>query len=292
MRYFSDLAEYFKIELLKAGYKFKAKDDREITTAFLNAYRKQIPAAPRRVHIADSLRCPLEAQRAFKSICKKSKIGKSLRPYQSDKIINANRQDGLFNDWLIHHFHLGIQNAQGEVKRSDYLLFAIIMGADMYCIDILPHADKKAWYRKELVDTAYRNWPEIFQQTKLNGILPSKEPMLNSDIEDWRKVNVGYALTMHDGTVHMGLGMGTMSSGDSMQVMREVIRLKWLCSELEKRVEQYFQDIQKDAEKYNVTLQAPSNLRLRTDGKMFGLYHEETETFFRMDTGIPVYSLQ
>lgn len=230
MNFVSDLAIHYKKQLEEAGYKtdLSEKKEEDVISIFLNTVRRQIVTKPRNLHISKEITCPAIHQCGYDFFCNRVEKGLPLYLHQSKNIFEPGYNDPLFNDWYIHHFHLGTElEDNGMFKRTTAILFAIVLDGDFYCLSILDH--HKSFSKKELVNIAYRNWPELFESTKLNGILPSEFPKTDEDIYALRKANVGSCITMEDGSVHAGLGWGSMSNGLSMQVLRETIRIKRNC---------------------------------------------------------------
>jgi hypothetical protein len=286
MDYFADYAAECKDQLIAAKFSFSESNDSKIAEAFLNSFIRQIPLAPRKIIIADGFQCPVQVRRELNAFCQKAMKGQSLKPYLSSRINDANYNDILFNDWRIHHFHLGKEAQTGFIERADFLLFAIVLNDAILCIDIIPHSDRDAWYKKEMVDIAYKNWPQIFESTNLKGILPSTTPMTNAEIKKYRRINVGYSLTMADGTVNMGLGMGSMSNGFSLRAQMELMRIRRTCTHLQEYTKNNYDFFIAEANKVGCSLQQPFEFHIQVNKSKWGMYELQSRMFFNFEQGL------
>ena len=286
MDYFADYAAECREQLDAAKLRFDSSTDSKVVECFLNCLIRQIPPKPRHIMKADTFRWPPEVRGALNSFTRKSQKGQSLKPFLSNRIQDAHYNDQLFNDWLIHHFHLGRELPNGEIERADYLLYAIVVGNAILCIDIISHSDKDSWYRKEMVDIAYRNWPEIFESTNLNTMLPSTTPMTDAEIKRYRKLNVGYSLTMADGTVNMGLGMGSMSNGFSMRAHMELMRVRRACTHLQEYTAANLPMFIRESEKLGSAMSEPFDFHIQFHNGTWGFYELTSRTFFNMEEGL------
>ena len=138
-------------------------------------------------------------------------------PHLSREVNNTDpkKPDGLLWDYGMHHLHLSRNaNADGFVERSDWVLFAIVAGQDVYFVDVRPHADPERlqWVRQDLLTIVHRNWPELTKSRLLSGVMGS-EVTDTGKLELRRKnVNVVHAI---GGLAIAPLGLGTTSDGHS-----------------------------------------------------------------------------
>ena len=110
--------------------------------------RKIVPK-PRRVHVSNELNNSLEelarkskvdqcesANEAWQAVFRIHKHflkGDRVTPYLSKKTNDSTFKDGLLWDYGMHHLHLSTQlECTGLIKRSDYLLFAIVADEDVF----------------------------------------------------------------------------------------------------------------------------------------------------------------
>ena len=79
--------------------------------------------------------------------------------------------DGLLWDFGMHHFHLSKEVEQsGFIKRSAYLLFALVTQEVVYFVDVRRHDDPLAWVRQDLLRIVHSNWPELVEANVLRGV--------------------------------------------------------------------------------------------------------------------------
>ena len=100
----------------------------------------------------------LEAWRAVFLIRSLLEEGKNVNSFLSTRIKSATGEkskDGLLWDFGMHHFHLSTQDgSSGFIKRSGYLLYAIITQEDAFFVDVRPHpkpGDLIEWVRQDLL---------------------------------------------------------------------------------------------------------------------------------------------
>ena len=137
-----------------------------------------------------------------------------------------------------------------------------------------------------MVDIAYRNWPQIFESTTLKSTLPSTIPMTDAEIKKYRKINVGYSLTMADGTVNMGLGMGSMSNGFSFRAQMEYIKIRRACIHLQEYTENNHAILRIEAERLGCSFQEPFDFHIQFYNGRWGFYQLNSRTFFNMEAGL------
>ena len=100
--------------------------------------------------------------------------GENVKVFLSKRIRIATGEksrDRLLWDFGMHHFHLRTKlEASGFIKRSDYLLFAIINKEHAYFVDVRPHQEKFLWVRQDLLKIVHSNWPELIESNILRGV--------------------------------------------------------------------------------------------------------------------------
>lgn len=227
--------------LTKAGYTVSAPDDEGIVFDYFRVLRRSIPTRPRSVHVAKTFVCTPDLRTAFDALCHKARIGGDLRPHQHRDRGNAAFDDGMLNDWDVHHLHLSTTvEADGFVTRSKPVLFARLTGDDFYCLTILPHGRgvKPPWSRQELVDILHDNWPASIEHAALKSpaglqIVGVEQTHSDEDYARLRKAGINLLTQRADGTVHMPIGGGMSSSGINSLVVRECSRLQLQCRQVD-----------------------------------------------------------
>ena len=145
--------------------------------------------------------------------------GKNVNCFLSTRIDSATgkkSRDGLLWDFGMHHFHLSkaLEPSGDFVKRSDYLLFAIITQEHAYFVDVRPHRDPQnlGWVRQELLEIVHLNWPELIESNVLRGV--KGNVLTDEQKKELRRKNINYAAEL-GGNAVAPLGGGMMIDGSS-----------------------------------------------------------------------------
>ena len=145
--------------------------------------------------------------------------GKSVNGFLSKSIDSATgkrSRDGLLWDFGLHHFHLSKQvDASGFVKRSDYLLFAIITQENAYFVDVRPHDDPEnlGWVRQDLLRIVHSNWPELIERQVLRGVKGNR--LTDEQKKELRRKNINHVTERGDDAI-APIGGGMMADGSSL----------------------------------------------------------------------------
>jgi len=138
--------------------------------------RRIVPPAKRRILKASGFVCPLHLQQGLNNLEQAFIDGSAIWPWQSKRIDEPIREDGLFNDYGVVHFHLGaVFEGGGYVQRTRELLFAIVEPNALYEIGIFDHGD---WYELTILDTIDVNRPRLLDSVTV------KAPGISSDYID------------------------------------------------------------------------------------------------------------
>lgn len=165
--------------------------------------------APERAKALDAWRAVFRLHHLFTS-------GGDLTPYLSRSIKDAASRDGLLWDYGMHHFHLSSRGEEsGLIKRSDYLLFAIVTKDHAFFVDVRKHRDSQGlqWVRQDLLEIVHRNWPEVTGALAVRGVEDSR--LTDEQKKELRRKNVN---TFHDFGEYatLPLGGGTVGGGGSV----------------------------------------------------------------------------
>ena len=160
--------------------------------------------------------------------------GKNVNRFLSTRIDSATgkkSRDGLLWDYGMHHFHLSTTfEESGFVKRSDYLLFAIITQEHAYFVDVRLHRDPQnlGWVRQELLKIVHSNWPELIESNILQGVKGTV--LADEEKAELRRKNINHVPELGGNPV-APLGGGTMADGSSalcrvsaMKLLHEIRR--------------------------------------------------------------------
>ncbi|WP_026894328.1 hypothetical protein [Clostridiisalibacter paucivorans] len=186
------------------------------------AMKKIIPAYPRRVHYSKEFSCPDECKSALSKIVSAIESGKNLLPYMSKQTIRPSKNDGLLNDWNIHHFHLNEQLEKNTIfiKRSDWLLLAFVNDEAVYCLNVYSHRKPYLWSHIKLIEIIYNNWPELIEKNKLEGIVGLTEKLDDKGYSMLRKANATTLVEIGENNVYGLIGGGYASDGSSTEAVR------------------------------------------------------------------------
>lgn len=210
----SDLIFLTRLELAAEwGSIVQDVTDGDIVLAFLDSRRRRPSARPRKVWIADDFICPPAHAAGWHSLQTEIVQGIALVSRMSRLHASLANDDGLLNEWNVHHFHLGTSlkaDGSGLIERTGPVVFARVTDNDFYAINVYEHGE---WEEFSILESLHHNWPETIRQYRLQGI--KGEPITEKQRRNLRKVNAQVATEMADGTVYGPIGGGVMSSGDS-----------------------------------------------------------------------------
>ncbi|KAB1851979.1 hypothetical protein F4W09_15425 [Acinetobacter tandoii] len=149
-----DLNKFYRLKLEDLKSLIKSRQilpnlifsDKNCYYQYHNFLDKIISLQPRKFSYPPTLDLPDsdDIQKGFEALKFDIEKGNNLNKYQSDKIVNANFQDSMFDRDDLFHFHLSdeIQTKKkykGFVKRTDYLAIAKVTDSEVRIIDIVPH---------------------------------------------------------------------------------------------------------------------------------------------------------
>ena len=132
-----------------------------------------------------------------------------------DSATGSRSRDGLLWDYGMHHFHLNKKvEPSGFVKRSDYLLYAVMTEENAYFVDVRPHQDPHnlGWVRQDLLNIVHSNWPELIEPRILRGVKGTV--LTDEEKAELRRKHVNHAPEIC-GDAIAPLGGGTMADGSS-----------------------------------------------------------------------------
>lgn len=200
---------------------------------YFNFRLKFIDPVKRQVRISNELQIKLDGhpkKGVFNAIIQRTLNGSDLNPLQSKGSFDSDIDDGLFNDWGIHHLHLSISKDKPTnyfTNRSDTLVFVKFTGDTAYFIDIQPHNEKYLWSKKSLISIIQNNWNEIIKDKEIEDALITPD---FSEEELLALRNKGYMTGVNvNQKAYLLLGHGQASSGDNMMAGRLTDRvIRWI----------------------------------------------------------------
>lgn len=142
----------------------------EILFAYFSVRRRLIAVRPRHVVWSRELQAHqlgADDRKALDVIALEAIGGVDLTPRLSKFILNPQFNDGLLDDWGIHHLHLsGTVAADGFVERAGALLYVMVKPDDIYFIYLLDH---DAFADDRLLQIVHDNWPGLIAMFRMPG---------------------------------------------------------------------------------------------------------------------------
>jgi hypothetical protein len=225
--FYSDWIKHMKDQLTSSGYESKPEDSPDETgLKFFNTLRSRIPIKPRKILTSKEFSCPLDLQDGLNLLKGKIEKGEDANPHlgmrisKNDKrLLNASYDDGLLNDWGIHHFHLGPaleprRFKQRFIKRTDSVVFAKVTDDVFYLVNVMKHGN---WTNRQLLEIIHSNWPDSISRHRSGSWNIEYNPK-DEEIKKLRR-GVAYAIRLSDGTVYHSIGGGYATSGVSIDVI-------------------------------------------------------------------------
>jgi len=178
--------------------------------------------------------------------------------------------DTLLKNWNIHHAHLSDEK-DTRSGRSSHLLFFIQEQETIYFIDILKHPEKNNFFKRELLEVVYNNWPYLVR--KIPGATKVLKPLNDREIHEESSKKV--ILVQLGDKVLMPTSLGVTASGISIQTYRTVSYIlemldKWQ-DHFQNNMMQLLEDIRKQT---SIDLDMPLQLTLTIENNLFIAYDE------------------
>lgn len=197
--------------------------DEHILISFFDSLRRRPIVRPRTIWGADDFHCPDELAHGWEVLRKKILSGNDFSPHLGREHSLLTNQDGLLNEWGVHHLHLGTRphfKDPAYMSRTGPLLLALITDNDFYAINVYPH---RTWETTSIVESLHRNWPHVIRGHRINGI--QGEILTDEERRKLRRSNVNTLITMNDGVVYGPIGGGVASSGVAVEAVIRAARL-------------------------------------------------------------------
>ena len=219
---------------------------------------RMIPPKPRSVHISKTLKSKLltidSHWATLVNVVKDHfQTGGRVSKFLSKKIFDATFNDGLLNDYGVHHFHLSDQldNRGFFVDRSDMLLFALVLESDAFFIDVMPHPDERTatdfgWVRQDLLTIINSNWPQLLEPHIAKGT--SGDILTDAQKKELRRKHINVVHQVGDKAI-FPIGGGTTSAGTNMlwqflgdKLIHEIEHLQRYCETQPSEVREALKD--------------------------------------------------
>lgn len=215
----NDLDNHLNDRMIKMGYKPKASGYNSLD--YHKAMKKLLLTHPRKVYYSKEFLCVDECRHGLVKLIADIESGKNLLPYMSKQVIKPKKNDGLLNDWNIHHFHLNIEYEENTIfiKRSDWLLLAFVNEEAVYCINVYPHKKPYLWSHIKLIEIIYNNWPDLIEKNRLRGVSALSEKKDDKSYSMLRKANATTFIELGENNVYGLIGGGYSSDGSSIEAV-------------------------------------------------------------------------
>ncbi|HSY21942.1 MAG TPA: hypothetical protein VK841_07500 [Polyangiaceae bacterium] len=259
-----DWTELLRKELTARGY-VPPQNDEQVSFAFFNLLKRLVTPTRRTVHVGRSLTCPAEHQAGYEEVTRKVRDGLDLTPHLSRKLSDIDYDDGLLNDWGIHHLHLGTRVSKHPpfVERTGPVLFARFTEQDAYFILINKHG---TWSDIAILEEFHAAWPLVAGGFQLQGVSPSQPNPTANEISMLRKAGV-QTLVSVGGKVLFPMGRGITTSGLAVEVVERSDRVNRQLQVFEELVVQQKSSIFAYGKANGVEPVRPVRLKLRVDSQ-------------------------
>jgi hypothetical protein len=198
----------------------------KLSIFYFNWLNRLIQPSKRKVHYSKEFICPPNEQDGLFKLEQKIIAGENLIPHLTRTIKDIRYNDLLLNDWGIHHLHLSSKvEADGFVKRNEYILYALFNKNDAYLIQIMDH---KSFSKQELLRILHKNWPESISKYRAIDLKPSSTIITDEDIQQYRKSGL-MVLVEVEGVVYFPMGGGLSAARTNVIAGRDSdIYIDWL----------------------------------------------------------------
>lgn len=173
----ADLISHLRQYLVDQGWcsnEVSGIEDKHVAIWYFDALRRRIAVMPRVVSIAVNFDCPENLRAGWRALREKVENGRDINSSLSKRHASIFNQDGLLNDWGVHHFHLGTDLDSGDLDctvRTKELLYALVDDGNFCAIGIYSHQE---FANKNLLEVIHRNWPNKISHYRLNDFAGEK----------------------------------------------------------------------------------------------------------------------
>lgn len=225
-----DLRQHLQQILDRAGSPVPATADvQETCVAYFKVLLHRIAPRPRAVIWSEELGAralPEWIKYGLDGIAAASRLGSDLSPRLTKHRMWPQHNDGLLNDWGLHHMHLGLMGAEpdGSAGRTDELVFVYPTVTTLHLVDVLDH---KSFSRQHLLEIVHRNWPELLEPYRM-PVDPRilQGPIIDGERSRWRNAGATLFTQVSDGTVYYPPGGGVALNKTSNKVVDSALDLQ------------------------------------------------------------------
>lgn len=218
---YSQWVALIRQELDNIGFKHSMLSDQNCILTWFKWKRRSVPKKRRNVQKASGFICPNHLQQGLLDLENAFMNGHEIWPWQSKMIDQPLAEDGLYADYGVIHFHLGVgfeANNSGYIVRTYELLFAIVDSDSIYEIGIYNHGD---WYEKDILEIIDSNWPDLLDRVTLHGIVKIGNILTDrQDIKALRDGHVMVVMQLNGGRIIAPLGGGMATDGTPLEAVK------------------------------------------------------------------------
>ena len=192
----------------------------EVAYRYFDFRRRRIVVKPRlvvRSKELDERVLPDDLAAGVQAIVDDATGGQDLSPFLRKLWKNLEDHDPLFNDWGVHHMHLGGRQLDddGFVKRGGPLLYVFVTESELHLLDVLDHG---AFAARRLVQILEDNWPHLIADAACPESFecdPVSDETRRLMSRRKNKTHFTLMVSTNNGTMYAPMGGGSMSSGHS-----------------------------------------------------------------------------
>ena len=222
-----DLCQIIRDEVSQKGFSCPTfdvdpkKNRHALITAYCGMLGRRVPIAKRQVHLSRSLSVSDDVAEGFELLVSKLKNGEDVNIHLNKFSAKLDKNDQLFYDWGINHFHLGTTlDSSGFIQRTGPIAYAIVKKNDVYIITVAEHGH---WSDKNLLEIVDANWPELIAGWKIDG--EWKVDLSSEEIGKLRKCGITCGIRLANGNSYISPGGGINCAGGSTLAVIEANRM-------------------------------------------------------------------
>ncbi len=205
-------------ELTNASFDHSGVADQDCAIMWQAWKRRTVRPGSRRILKTSGFSCPAALQTGLDDLEAALSTGAPVWPWQSKLIDRPTREDGLYNDYAVVHFHLGTgAEANGYISRTNELFFAVVDSSFVYEIGIYRHGD---WWELDIIDLIDANWPSLLDRVTFRALDVANCPRTREEVKALREANLVSILKLKSGRIVAPLGGGMASNGTSIEAVR------------------------------------------------------------------------
>lgn len=204
-------------EMTNVGFDHSALSDQDCAIRWQAWKRRTVPTGARTVLKASGFNCPSHLQQGLADLEQAFTTGAKIWPWQSKLIDRPAFEDGLYNDYRVVHFHIGVGfETSGYINRTGKLLFAIVDSASVHEIGIYGHGD---WYELDILDIIDENWPNLLDAVTIRGLNVSNCARTRDEVKALREAKVVSIIKLNSGRIIAPPGGGIATDGTSIEAV-------------------------------------------------------------------------